>query len=219
MRRTIARRMHESLQQMAQLTMNMDVAMDEAVKLRRQLVDEWRGEGLRPTYTDLVIRAVARALTRHPAMNASFGETEIVLHGDVNVGMAVALDEGLIVPVVKHADRLDMHDLVRETARLAEAAREGTLGLDDLQGGTFTVSSLGMFGVDSFTPIVNSPEVGILGVNRIREHLAWDGDRPVRQQQMTLSLTWDHRALDGAPAARFLGMIRELLEAPYRLLL
>ena len=219
MRKTIARRMHESLSEMAQLTMNMDVVMDEAVKLREQLIAEWQDEGLRPTYTDLVIRAVAKALTKHPLMNASFSDTEMVLHGAVNVGMAVALDEGLIVPVVKRADALSVHDLAVETTRLANAARDGSLGLDDLQGGTFTVSTLGMFGVDSFTPIINAPEVGILGVNRIREDVAWEGDKPVKQQRMTLSLTWDHRALDGAPAARFLSTVQELLEAPYRLLL
>ena len=219
MRKTIARRMHESLQTMAQLTMDMDVVMDDAVKLRGQLIDEWQEEGLRPTYTDLVIRAAARALQRHPIMNASFTESEILRHGAINVGMAVALDEGLIVPVVRNADQLSVRQLVEETARLAAAARSGQLGLDDLQGGTFTVSALGMFGVDSFTPIINAPEAGILGVNRIREDIAWDGDRPVKQQRMRLSLTWDHRVLDGAPAAQFLATIRELLESPFRLLL
>ncbi len=218
MRRTIAARMRESLQTMAQLTMDMDVVMDEAVRLRTQLVEAWQDEGIRPSYTDLVILAVAKALARHPHMNATFSETEITLLGEINVGVAVALEDGLIVPVVRGADHLSLGSLARETARLAAAAREGTLGMDDLQGGTFTVSPLGMFGVDSFTPIINSPQVGIIGVNRIRDDVAWDGDRPVRQQRMRLSLTWDHRALDGAPAARFLATVRDLLEAPYRLL-
>lgn len=219
MRRTIAARMHESLQTMAQLTMDMDVVMDDAVRLRNQLVAEWQDEGIKPGYTDLVIRAVAKALEKHPEMNATFSDTEMVLLGQVHVGMAVALEEGLIVPVVKHANTLGMGALARETARLAAAAKDGSLTIDDLQGGTFTVTALGMFGVDSFTPIINSPQVGILGVNRIREDVAWDGNVPVKQQRMTLSLTWDHRALDGAPAARFLATVRDLLEAPYRLLL
>ncbi|MEZ5559013.1 MAG: 2-oxo acid dehydrogenase subunit E2 [Pseudomonadales bacterium] len=219
MRRTIARRMYESLQSMAQLTMNMDVVMDDAVRLRAQLMDEWRDEGLRPTYTDLVIRAVAKALEKHPQMNATFGEEQITLLGAINVGMAVALDEGLIVPVVQNTGQLPMRALCEETTRLAGAARAGTLTPDDLQGGTFTVSTLGMFGVDSFTPIINAPQVGILGVNRIRDDLGWDGNNPVRQQRMMLSLTWDHRALDGAPAAAFLASVRDLLEAPYRLLI
>lgn len=219
MRRTIAARMHESLATMAQLTMNMDVVMDDAVRLRNQLLAEWQAEGLRTTYTDLVIRAVARALEQHPAMNSVFGEREITYKGEINVGMAVAVDDGLLVPVVRHANRRGMHELVTETARLAAAARDGRLSVDDLQGGTFTVTALGMYGVDSFTPIINAPQVGILGVNRIRDVVAWEGDRPVRQQRMMLSLTWDHRALDGAPAAAFLGAVRDLLEAPYRLLL
>jgi pyruvate dehydrogenase E2 component (dihydrolipoamide acetyltransferase) len=113
---------------------------------------------------------------------------------------------------------LGLGDLCRESARLAQAARDGSLGVDDLQDGTFTVSALGMFGVDSFTPIINAPQVGILGVNRLRDAVGWDGDTPVRQKRMNLSLTWDHRALDGAPAALFLATVRELLEAPHRLL-
>ena len=218
MRRTIATRMYESLQTSAQLTMDMDVNMDDAVKLRTQLVDEWEDEGLRPTYTDLVIRASAKALEKHPNVNSVYGETEITLRGDINVGMAVALEEGLIVPVVRHANQLTMKQLVQESARLAAAARDGTLTPDDLHDGTFTVSALGMFGVDSFTPIINSPQSGILGVNRIRDGVRWEGATPRKTQEMRLSLTWDHRVLDGAPAAQFLGAVRDLLEAPYRLL-
>lgn len=219
MRKTIAERMHASLAEMAQLTMDMDVTMDDVIKLRGQLVDEWADEGVKPTYTDLVIRAVARALEKHPLMNASWGDREITLHGDVHVGMAVSLDEGLIVPVVQNANAISVKALAAETSRLAEAARDGSLALDDLQGGTFTVSALGMMGVDAFTPIINSPQAGILGVNRIRDDIAWEGDRPVKTQVMRLSLTWDHRVLDGAPAAAFLGEVKGLLEAPYRLLI
>jgi pyruvate dehydrogenase E2 component (dihydrolipoamide acetyltransferase) len=204
---------------MAQLTMNMDVVMDDAVRLRTQLLEEWKSEGLRITYTDLVIRAVAKALEKHPLMNSIFGEREITLKGAINVGMAVAVEDGLLVPVVQDANLRSVGNLVAETARLANAAREGQLSVDDLQGGTFTVTALGMFGVDSFTPIINAPQVGILGVNRIRDELAWDGNTPVKQQRMMLSLTWDHRAIDGAPAAAFLGTVRDLLEAPYRLLI
>ena len=219
MRKTIAARMHESLMTMAQLTMDMDVNMDDAVKLRGQLVEEWQDDGVRPSFTDLVIRAAARALEKHPLMNASWGDDEITLHGDVHVGMAVSLDEGLIVPVIKHANAISVKDLAQESSRLAAAARDGNLGLDDMQDGTFTVSALGMMGVDAFTPIINAPQAGILGVNRIRDDVAWEGDRPVKTQVMRLSLTWDHRVLDGAPAAEFLAEVKSLLEAPYRLLL
>ncbi len=218
MRKTIATRMFESLHSSAQLTMDMDANMDDAVKLRSQLVDEWQDEGVRPTYTDLVIRAAAKALEKHPLMNSVFGETEMTLRGDINVGMAVALEEGLIVPVVRHANQLGMKELARESGRLAQAARDGALTPDDLQDGTFTVSALGMFGVDAFTPIINAPQSGILGVNRLRDDLKWVGNTPVKTQVMRLSLTWDHRALDGAPAAQFLAAVRDLLEAPYRLL-
>jgi pyruvate dehydrogenase E2 component (dihydrolipoamide acetyltransferase) len=218
MRKTIATRMHESLQSMAQLTMDMDVVMDDAVKLRGQLIEEWEDEGIRPSYTDLVIRAAAKALEVHPLMNSRFDESEMTLLGEVNVGMAVALDEGLIVPVIRNANILSMKALARESTRLAGATRDGNLTPDDLQGGTFTVSALGMFGVDSFTPIINSPQVGILGINRLRDDVAWEGAVPVKRQAMRLSLTWDHRAVDGAPAAQFLSAVRDLLQAPYRLL-
>ncbi|MGD8830069.1 MAG: 2-oxo acid dehydrogenase subunit E2 [Pseudomonadales bacterium] len=218
MRRTIATRMHQSLSSTAQLTMDMDVRMDEAVKLRNQLIDEWADQGVRPTYTDLVIRAAAKALRRHPHMNSQLAGEAIVLKGDVHVGMAVSLEDGLIVPVIRHADRLSVEETARASSRLSAAAREGSLTPDDLQGGTFTVTAMGMFGVDSFTPILNAPQAGILGVNRIREDTAWEAGTPVRVQRMRLSLTWDHRVLDGAPAARFLADVRDLLEAPYRLL-
>lgn len=218
MRKTIAKRMLESLQGSAQLTMDMDVNMDDAVKLRSQLIDEWQAEGVRPTYTDLVVRAVAKALERHPQMNSVFSDAEITLRGDIHVGMAVALEEGLIVPVVHQANQLGLKEIAQESSRLAEAARNGALTPDDLHDGTFTVSALGMFGVDAFTPIINAPQSGILGVNRIRESIKWIGERPTKTQVMRLSLTWDHRALDGAPAAQFLGSVRDLLEAPFRLL-
>lgn len=218
MRKTIAKRMLESLQTSAQLTMDMDVNMDDAVKLRGQLIDEWQAEGVRPTYTDLVIRAAAKALEQHPHMNSVFSDAEITLRGDVNVGMAVALQEGLIVPVLHNANQLGLKEIAQESGRLAEAARNGALTPDDLHDGTFTVSALGMFGVDSFTPIINAPQSGILGVNRIREAVQWRGEQPVKTQVMRLSLTWDHRAVDGAPAAQFLANVRDLLEAPYRLL-
>lgn len=219
MRKTIAERMHDSLQSMAQLTMDMDVNMDDAIKLRNQLVEEWADEGIKPTYTDLVIRAAARALEKHPLMNASWGDQEITLHSDIHIGMAVALEEGLIVPVVKNAAAISVKQLAEESTRLANAVRDGNVALDDMQGGTFTVSALGMFGVDAFTPIINAPQAGILGVNRIRDDVAWEGDRPVKTQVMRLSLTWDHRVLDGGPAALFLSEIKNLLESPYRLLL
>jgi len=218
MRKTIANNMYKSLQSTAQLTMNMEVAMDEAVKLRSQLISEWEAEGVRPSYTDLVVKAVAKALAMHPRMNSVMGETEISLLEEIHVGIAVALDEGLVVPVIRQPLARDVKSIAIEASHLAEAARNGSLGMDDMHGGTFTVSTLGMFGVDSFTPILNPPQAGILGVNRITDGVGWKGDIPVKRKVMQLSLTWDHRVLDGEPAARFLATVRDLLEAPYRLL-
>lgn len=217
MRKTIAQRMHQSLQESAQLTMDMAAVMEDAVKLREQLIREWDGAA-RPTFTDLVIKAAAKALQKHPLMNSQFGGTGIQLLNEIHVGIAVALPEGLVVPVVRHADQLSLKEIAIESARLATSARNGTLGLDDYAGGTFTISALGMFGVDSFTPIINQPQSGILGVNRILDGVAWEGETPIRQKQMNLSLTWDHRVLDGAPAAEFLQTVVEYLSEPYRLL-
>jgi pyruvate dehydrogenase E2 component (dihydrolipoamide acetyltransferase) len=218
MRKTIASRMHHSLQESAQLTMDMEVNMDDAVKMRTSLVEEWAPIGVKPTYTDLVIKAVAKALQTHPLMNSQFMGDEIVLLEEINVGMAVALPEGLVVPVVRGVDQLGVKELAMESSRLATAARDGSLGLDDYAGGTFTVTALGMYGVDSFTPIINEPQSGILGVNRIYDGIEWDGDKPIKTKKMNLSLTWDHRTLDGAPAAEFLVEVCNLLAAPYRLL-
>jgi len=217
MRKTIAQRMHQSLQESAQLSMDMLASMEEAVSMRNQLLKEWEGEA-RPTFTDFVVKAAAKALLVHPQMNSVFSPAGITLVESINIGIAVAVEEGLMVPVVRDADKLTLKDISIETARLASAAREGSLNLDDYAGGTFTLSALGMFGVDSFTPIINQPQSGILGINRIFDGLTWDQDKPVKTKQMNLSLTWDHRVIDGAPAAEFLATVVELLSEPYRLL-
>jgi pyruvate/2-oxoglutarate dehydrogenase complex dihydrolipoamide acyltransferase (E2) component len=219
MRRVIAERMQASLREMAQLTLGIAVVMDEAVKLRAQLVEEWAPEGVRPSYTDLVIKAAAKALGRHPLLNARVDDDAIALLEEIHIGMAVALEDGLVVPVIRDADRLPLKEIAAESNRLAAAARGGTLTLDEMHGATFTVTPLGMYDVDFFTPIINPPNVAILGVGRIHDDATgWEGDRPVRRRQMTLSLTFDHRAVDGAPAAEFLQTVRDLLQAPYRLL-
>jgi pyruvate dehydrogenase E2 component (dihydrolipoamide acetyltransferase) len=219
MRRVIAERMHRSLQEMAQLTLGMRVRMDEALRLREQLIAEWQEQGTRPTVTDLVVSAVARALRHHPLLNARLEGDAIVIEPAIHIGLAVALDDGLVVPVIRDADRLSLPQLALETSRLAEAARAGTLGPDDFVGQTFTVTSLGNVGVEFFTPVINPPNVAILGVGTIIDDVRWDGDRPTRARTLTLSLTIDHRVVDGAPGARFLAHVRDLLESPYRILL
>lgn len=218
MRRTIAERMHTSLRESAQLTMHMPANMDEAVKLRRDLLAEWAPENIRVTYTDLIIAAAARALAEHPAMNAMLQDGVITRFQAAHVGVAVALADGLIVPVIKNAQSKRLKTIAVESAKLAAQARDGALTLADVADGTFTVTSLGMYGVDGFTPILNPPQAGILGVGQLRDSVRWEDDKPHRARHVTLSLTWDHRVLDGAPAAEFLAAVRDRLEAPFRLL-
>ncbi len=221
MRRTIGGRMHASLQEMAQLTMATDVDMTRAVDLRRELLELWADRGLRPTYTDFVIKAAALALRGHPRLNAELRDDAIVLHPQIHVGFAVALDEGLIVPVTRDTDRLPLDELAPISADLAVRARERRLGPDDLTGGTFTVTSLGMYGIDVFTPIINPPQAAILGVGRISERPVFrgEGNDVERRSFMTLSLTIDHRVVDGAPAAEFLRDVKGILERPSQLIL
>jgi pyruvate dehydrogenase E2 component (dihydrolipoamide acetyltransferase) len=137
----------------------------------------------------------------------------LALLPEINVGLAVALEEGLVVPVVRGADRFSIADLATETSRLASAARSGKLELADVEGGTFSVTALGMFGVDGFTPVINPPNTAVLGIGRIRDQATWNEKGRIKKAQvLTLSLTWDHRAFDGAPAARFVSTIRNFLE-------
>jgi pyruvate/2-oxoglutarate dehydrogenase complex dihydrolipoamide acyltransferase (E2) component len=219
MRGIIAERMHASLHEMAQLTLTADAGADALLELRQRLRYEWEPAGLAvPGITDLVMKAAALALRDHPLLNATVANGEIHLVRDIHLGMAVALDDGLVVPVVRHADLLPVTDLAAETARLAAAAREGRLRLDEMEGHTFSVTTLGAQGIDAFTPIINAPDVAILGVGRIRDSVKWDGDRPARARVVTLSLTIDHRAVDGAPGARFLRSVADNLESPMRLL-
>lgn len=218
MRKVIAERMHASLQEMAQLTLGMEVDVTEAAALRHRLVDEWAPEGIRVSITDLVCRAAVKALAEHPGLNATVDVDEIVLHPEVHLGVAVAVPDGLLVPVVTDADRRSLADLSTELTHLATACRDGSVALDQLDGATFTVTALGASGIDFFTPVINPPNVAILGVGRIRDGVAWEGDRPVRRDVLTLSLTIDHRAVDGAPGAAFLATARDLLQTPYRLL-
>ena len=211
MRGTIAKRMHSSLQQMAQLTLTMDADLDPVIADRAGR----EGDAVVPGFTDYVLAAAARALRAHPIVNSQVTDDGIALLPDVHVGLAVALDEGLVVPVVRNADRIDLVTLAQETKRLATAARSGSLALGDLEGGTFSVSALGMFGVDAFTPVINPPNTAILGVGRLRDDLVLGPKGKVSSvKRLTLSLTWDHRVFDGAPAAQFCRSIVEFLADP-----
>ncbi len=223
MRGAIASRMHASLQEMAQLTLGTEAVMDAAVALRAQLKEQWRRAGIAvPTLNDLIVRAAALALHGHPRLNAAVRDGAIHVQPEVNVGIAVALRDGLLVPVVRRADQLSLSAIAAETSRLAESARTGRLALPDLEGGTFTVSTLGSSGIDFFTPVITPGQVAILGVGRLRDSVRWEGEderaTPVRTRVLTLSLTFDHRAVDGAPAAAFLRSVVSRLAHPLSLL-
>ena len=218
MRGTIAKRMQSSLQDMAQLTLHMDADLDAIVEDRESRKSSSHGDNSSnslPGFTDYVIAAAARALKLHPIVNSQVTAEGIALLPEIHVSMAVALPEGLIVPVIKNTTSLDLATLATETKRLSGAAREGKLGLGELEGGTFSVSTLGMFGVDGFTPVINPPNTAILGVGRLRDDVVVSKKGKVSTvKRMTLSLTWDHRVFDGAPAAEFCKSIVDLLADP-----
>jgi pyruvate dehydrogenase E2 component (dihydrolipoamide acetyltransferase) len=217
MRGTIAKRMQSSLQDMAQLTLHMDADLDAIVEDRESRKNSGNDNSSNnlPGFTDYVIAAAARALKLHPIVNSQVTAEGIALLPEIHVSMAVALPEGLIVPVIKNTTSLDLSSLASETKRLSGAAREGKLGLAELEGGTFSVSTLGMFGVDGFTPVINPPNTAILGVGRLRDDVVVSKKGKVSTvKRMTLSLTWDHRVFDGAPAAEFCKSIVDLLADP-----
>jgi pyruvate dehydrogenase E2 component (dihydrolipoamide acetyltransferase) len=211
MRQAIAEAMVDSLHSMAQLTLTSHADVTALAGLREVLRRRW---GARISYTDLIVKAVALALREHPILNSTLVGDEIVLHDEINLGVAVALEQGLIVPVLQKADKRSVLEIHRELHNLAGRARSDQLAVDEVTGGTFTVTNLGMYRVDAFTPIVNPPEVAILGVGAINEHLALAEGQVTPRSRMALSLTIDHRVVDGAPGAAFLHTLVEFLEEP-----
>jgi pyruvate dehydrogenase E2 component (dihydrolipoamide acetyltransferase) len=203
-RKVIAERMHQSLRDSAQITITTEADVTAATEFRARQSREFDF-----SYTDMMIHAVARALMRHPRINARLEGAEILLNASANVGIAVALDEGLIVPVVNRAESKSIREIAVESRALGERARSGHLKLEDVTGGTFTITNLGMYGVDGFTPILNPGETGILGVGRIIEKPAIYNSAIAKRAMLWLSLTFDHRVVDGAPAAEFLQSVIE----------
>jgi len=198
-RKVIAERMHQSLHASAQITITAEADVTPATEFRAR-----QSRDFDFSYTDMMIHSVARALMRHPRMNARLEGAEIVLNASANIGIAVALDEGLIVPVVQRAESKSLQEIAVESRALGERARSGSLKLEDVHGGTFTITNLGMFGIDAFTPILNPGETGILGVGRIVEKPAVFNGAITKRAMIWLSLTFDHRVVDGVPAAEFL---------------
>ncbi|MCR5257228.1 MAG: 2-oxo acid dehydrogenase subunit E2 [Desulfovibrio sp.] len=220
MRRIIADNMQASLQNAAQLTVSVDVDVTEAEELRQKAIARGRRKdpGYRLSWNDIVTYATCRALAQVPVMNSTLQEDGIHLHKRVNLGIAVSLDQGLIVPNVKDAGALSLEELKSKVRDVAARARASALEPDEIHGGTFTISNVSMMGIDHFTPILNPPETGILGVGRIAEK-PWvhNGALAVRQV-MALSLTFNHMVTDGGPAMKFLRILADMLEKPVRML-
>lgn len=209
MRKTIAQRMQQSLHDMAQVTLVTEADVTELIARREALKTDFE-----VSYTDLVLKATASALTEHPHINATSTGDEIQVHPEIHIGVAVALDDGLQVPVVRDVDQKTLAQVAAATAALAEKARAGRLTSEDLADGTFTVTNLGTYEVDGFTPIINPPQAAILGVGRIVEKPAVYEGEIAKRAMMTLSLTFDHRVVDGGPAAAFLKDVKGRLENP-----
>ena len=217
-REIIAERMTLSVQTNASVTLHTEVDATAFVELRGMLNDKLQAKEVSLTYTDLLVKVVANALREHPRLNATLTDDGIHLLPEVNIGVAVALEDGLVVPVVRNADKERLSEISGQVKDFAERARSNQLSPGELQGGTFTVTNLGNFGVDAFTPIINPPESAILGVGRILKKPAVHDDEIVIRSMMALSLTFDHRVVDGAPAAQFLQTISAYIQDPYLLL-
>ncbi len=219
MRKTIAKRMLESAQSLPVIHTMIEVRLDRLMKVRETLNEQLATEGVKLSVGDFVTKAVAQSLRRHPVLNASFEPEAVVLHGDVNIGIAVAMEGGLMVPVLHHADQLGLKEVRLGTEALANATRGGTLKPNQMMGGTFTISNLGMYGVKQFDAIINLPEVAILAVGAAEKRPVVEGETIVVGTTMTLTLTADHRVVDGAAAAEFLRTLEGFLEEPATMLL
>ena len=216
MRKTIARRLSESMFTAPHFYVTIDIDMGQAVLVREQL---FAGEQVKVSYNDLVVKACAKALARFPLVNASFTPDAIVTHSEVHIGVAVAVPDGLIVPVVRNADRKSVAEISREVKDLATRAKEKRLRTEEFTGSTFSISNLGMMDVTEFTAIINPPEAAILAVGTLRKEPVVVGDRIEIGHRMKVTMSSDHRVIDGALAASFLAEVRRLLEHPVSLFL
>lgn len=214
MRKVIATRMSDSQQTSATVNYNQRVDTTAMKLLREELKST-----AKITYTDILVKILSKVLLEFPLLNSSIEGTNIITRNYVNIGVAVALPEGLIVPVVKYANKKDLGEISAEIKELAEKARNNELDTDEITGGTFTITNIGMFGMESFTPIINQPEVAILGINTIMDTPMVVAGQVVIKPMMNLSLTADHRVVDGSVAAQFVAKLKEVIEKPGLLLL
>jgi pyruvate dehydrogenase E2 component (dihydrolipoamide acetyltransferase) len=211
-RRIIAERMRHSLSTTAPVTLTTTADVARLTSIRQQF--EQHGEPNAPTYTDFFVKLAAFALVDHPRLNSRWENERVVLIKEINIGIAVDTEVGLMAPVIRDVPRLTLKELAAQSRDLINRAKEGTLRTKEIEGGTFTVTNLGAFGIDSFTPIINWPECAILGIGRIRRQPVVVDDNIVPRDQVTLSLTFDHRIADGADAARFLQSLVARIENP-----
>ena len=217
MRKVVSERMWASHNEIPPVTQNIKVDVTELMKFRKMLLET---TGKKYSVNDLILKATAKCLRAHPEMLVSMDGNQIIQRAHVNLGMAVALDGGLIVPVIRDADKMGLDELAAAAKDLATRAKENKLGADEYKGSTFSVSNLGMFGIETFTPIINQPDAAILGVCAIQDELALDDEGNVcKKQVMRLSVTLDHRLLDGAVVAKFQMDLRDLLQSPMSILL
>ena len=214
LRSLIADRMAFSSRTTAPVTLTTEGDATELVRMRTALKDDPLTEDV-PSYHALLAKLVARALVEHPVLNASIDGDEIIYWQSINIGIAVDTDRGLIVPVIRDAQTKSVHDLSQEMADLLLRAKAGKALPDELTGGTFTITNLGPFEIDAFTPIINSPECAVLGIGRLVDKYVVVDGHPAIRTMMALSLTFDHRLVDGGPAARFLQRVKQLVELPY----
>lgn len=219
LRRAIAANMVSSWTTSPRVTFTYAVDVTEMKALRARLKEPMTAKGIKITYNHILMKVVATALTEFPDINASFKDNMLIRHKHVNMGLAVAKGDGLIVPNVKAAETKTLAQIARETETLIEATRSGKIAMEDMTGGTFTISSLGAFGVRSFTPIINQPELAILGVaDMVDTPVVRNGEIVIRPM-MNLCLTADHRVIDGVQACKFMQRVSELIENPYLMLI
>jgi pyruvate dehydrogenase E2 component (dihydrolipoamide acetyltransferase) len=214
LRRVIADRMAHSARSTAAVTLTTEADATELVRIRLDKKDDPYTD-IAPSYNTLLVKLVAKALPEHPALNASLDGETIITWQRVNIGVAVDTERGLVVPVIRDAESKSVGQLAEEMNELLPRAKAGKALPDELTGGTFTITNLGAFEIDAFTPIINPPECAVLGVGRLVERYVVLESQPAIRTMMALSLTFDHRLVDGAPAARFLQRIKQLIERPY----
>ena len=220
LRKVVADRMVQSAFTAPHVTLASDIDMTKAIEMRTALLPVVEKQtGFRLTYTDIIIKAVGTALSRFPEVNVHLEHDEIIYKNEVNVGVAVAVKDGLMVPVIKQVEQKGLAAICAEAKDLSKRAREQKLRPDELKGSTFTISNLGMYPIDVFTPIINQPEIAILGVGRTQEKPVVVNGEIVIRPMMTVSLSFDHRVIDGAPAAEFLAEVKRILENPYEMIL